>query len=128
MDCCDNICGGGSACDPLDGISMREVMECLRGVSHDELINQLESIGFRFNEQDMIRQLNKFDAVSKRRIVKQAGRCTLCSHELLFSSKQLPPPPNVIKFFWKISENIITKRFETEPETFNFSIIFRVTV
>ena len=70
---CENICGGGAACVDLDGISLREVMECLRGISHDELINQLESIGFKLNEQDMIKQLNKFDAVAKRRIMRQAG-------------------------------------------------------
>ena len=36
-----------------------------------------------------------------------------------------PPPP---KFFWKISENIITNRFEYKPESFSFKIILEVTV
>ena len=36
-----------------------------------------------------------------------------------------PPPP---KFFWKISENIITNRFEYKPESFSFKLILRVTV
>ena len=30
--------------------------------------------------------------------------------------------------FWKIGENIISKRFKTKPETFDFKIIFKVTV
>ncbi len=73
---CESLCGGGyggGAGDALDGLSIREVMEALRGVSHDELINQLEGIGFKFNEQDIVRQMNKFDIESKRRIMRIAG-------------------------------------------------------
>ena len=36
-----------------------------------------------------------------------------------------PPPP---KFFWRISENIITDRFEYKPERFNFTLILEETV
>ena len=36
-----------------------------------------------------------------------------------------PPPP---KLFWKISENIITNRFEYKTESFSFKLILKVIV
>ena len=36
------------------------------------------------------------------------------------------PPPT--KFFWTISENIITNRFEYKPESFSFKLILKVVV
>ena len=37
----------------------------------------------------------------------------------------VPPTTN---FFWKISENRITKRLEYKPESFKFTFILNVTV
>ena len=37
-----------------------------------------------------------------------------------------PPRPPI--FFWKISENIITNRFEYKPESFSFKLILKVIV
>ena len=71
---CENLCGSGSGgIGDMDGISMRDVVECLRGVSHEELLSNLESIGFHFNEQDIIRQMNRMDSDAKRRIMRNAG-------------------------------------------------------
>ena len=39
-----------------------------------------------------------------------------------------PPPPHHQIFFRKISENIITNRFEYKPESFSFKLILEVTV
>ena len=68
---CDNICGAGAA--GSGDIDIRDVLECLRGVSRDELLGHLESIGFYFNEQDIVRQMSRFDIESKRRIMRNAG-------------------------------------------------------
>ena len=37
-------------------------------------------------------------------------------------------PPHYHKFFWKISENLITNRLEYKPESFSFKFILRVIV
>ena len=45
-----------------------------------------------------------------------------------FSGSFMFPPPTAKLFFWKISENIITNRFEYKPESFSFKLILKVIV
>ena len=62
--------------------------------------------------------------------------CTKLSHATLSGvdrrtrqNNQLfsvPPPPP--KFFWKITENLITNRLEKKPESFSYKFILRVMV
>ena len=79
MDCCGGGTGAfgngfGSSCAvDLEGVSIREVMQVLRGVSKEEIISQLEGIGFCFDESNLIRQLNKLDTEGQRRVMRGAG-------------------------------------------------------
>ena len=59
-----------------DGISIREVMEALRGMPRDEVVNQLEGIGFQFSEKELINQMGRLDNDAKRRVVVQSGNMT----------------------------------------------------
>ena len=73
MECCDSgPCGPPCVVD-LDGVSIREVMEVLRGVSREEIISQLEGIGFYFDEKEIVKQLNRLDTEAQRRVMREAG-------------------------------------------------------
>ena len=80
MDCCNGAgCGGGgnygggSYGGDMDEMSLKDVMEVLRSASRDEIISQLEGIGFSFGEKELANQLSRLDRGAQLRVFNDAG-------------------------------------------------------